>query len=64
MKMRGGLCLVKCRSVKHYPVCHEEDDEELRKIEMMEDDASSSDEESSEDDASSSDEESSEDDLG
>ncbi|CAN6980722.1 unnamed protein product [Brassica oleracea var. botrytis] len=51
-------------SVSHYPVCHEEDDEELRKIEMMEDDASSSDEESSEDDASSSDEESSEDDLG
>ncbi|WZZ41524.1 hypothetical protein YC2023_037783 [Brassica napus] len=40
----------KPKSVKHYPVCHEEDDEELRKIEMMEDDASSSDEESSEDD--------------
>ncbi|KAL0845725.1 hypothetical protein Bca101_018971 [Brassica carinata] len=35
----------------HYPVCHEEDDEELREIEMLEDDdSSSSDEESSEDD--------------
>ncbi|CAH8331105.1 unnamed protein product [Eruca vesicaria subsp. sativa] len=33
-------------SVKDYHVCHEEDDEELREIEMMEDDVSSSDEES------------------
>ena len=63
----GCLCLVKCRSVKDCPVCHEEDDEELREIEMMEDDASSSDASSSDDessDASSSDDESSEDDLG
>ncbi|CAN7009264.1 unnamed protein product [Brassica rapa subsp. trilocularis] len=54
-------------SVKDYPVCHEEDDEELREIEMMEDDASSSDASSSDassSDASSSDDESSEDDLG
>ncbi|CDY66287.1 BnaA03g57270D [Brassica napus] len=54
-------------SVKDCPVCHEEDDEELREIEMMEDDASSSDASSSDDessDASSSDDESSEDDLG
>ncbi|KAF8046369.1 hypothetical protein N665_3773s0001 [Sinapis alba] len=43
-------------SVKHYPVCHEEDDEELREIEMMEagsssldDDSSSSDDDSEED---------------
>nr|VDC81046.1 unnamed protein product [Brassica rapa] len=54
-------------SVKDYPVCHEEDDEELREIEMMEDDASSSDASSSDDESSddeSSDDESSEDDLG
>uniref|UniRef100_M4C9I7 F-box domain-containing protein n=1 Tax=Brassica campestris TaxID=3711 RepID=M4C9I7_BRACM len=57
----------KPKSVKDCPVCHEEDDEELREIEMMEDDASSSDASSSDDessDASSSDDESSEDDLG
>ncbi|KAL0845728.1 hypothetical protein Bca101_018974 [Brassica carinata] len=45
-------------SLKDDPVCHEEDDEELREIEMMEDDASSSDKESSDDESSS------EDDLG
>ncbi|KAJ0250149.1 hypothetical protein HA466_0143350 [Hirschfeldia incana] len=53
-------------SLRDYPVCHEEDDEELREIEMMEDDASLSDDSSSNaslsyvpsSDASSSDEES------